>query len=607
MKRILFFFALFFLIFQNRSFASENFSTDYSVIYNIQSNATAHVVFDITLTNATSQYYASSYSIQVGFKNIQNIRASDEDGQITPIVVKNENGQKIDISFNKKIVGLDNKLNFQLSFDTSEVVQKNGKIWQIDIPGLSNQENFKTFNVSIKAPSFLKNPVYVKPRINNLYANNLTFNKEQLGQSGISVAFGEEQIYEFNLLYHLKNRNLFPVKTEIAIPPNTNYQEIFIEDIEPKPLDVIIDADRNWLAQYILTPSQRIDVTVKGKAKVLLTPKEEYTPPEKLKKYLEQREYWETSSLEIKKLAETIKTPKAIYEYLVKNLEYDFTRVTDNKKRLGALNTLKNPSSAVCLEFTDLFIALARAAGIPAREVNGYAYTQNSKERPLSLVKDILHAWPEFYDDKLKTWIMVDPTWGNTTGGVDYFDTLDFDHFTFVIKGIDSMYPVSAGGYKLPEEKETKDVLVKFDEDFEQQTPILAISENFSPSYFSNMPIEGKIIIKNIGKHEISGQFLTLETNFLKPTYQKIQLAKIPPFGAQTIAVAFKKTSFLTNSKDAIKITSNNESIVKNVRIYPFLLDSRFIIGGILIVSSTIILSIITFKAWRIFVFRQKQ
>ncbi len=30
---------------------------------------------------------------------------------------------------------------------------------------------------------------------------------------------------------------------------------------------------------------------------------------------------------------------------------------------------------------------------------------------------------------------MIDPTWGATTGGVDYFETLDFDHFAFVVKG----------------------------------------------------------------------------------------------------------------------------------------------------------------------------
>src|SRR5205085_322452 len=146
--------------------------------------------------------------------------------------------------------------------------------------------------------------------------------------------------------------------------------------------------------------------------------------------------YWQTNDPAIKALGQELKTPKDIYEYVVKTLSYDFTRVTDDKPRLGAALALKNPTSAVCREFTDLFIAIARSAGIPAREVDGFAYTENAKQRPLSLVKDILHAWPEYYDTNKKTWVMVDPTWGSTTGGIDYFQVLDLDHFAFAIKGI---------------------------------------------------------------------------------------------------------------------------------------------------------------------------
>ena len=113
---------------------------------------------------------------------------------------------------------------------------------------------------------------------------------------------------------------------------------------------------------------------------------------------------------------------------------------------MGALSALNNPTSAVCLEFTDLFVALSRAAGIPAREIDGYAYTNNAHDRPLSLTEDVLHAWPEYYDFDKKAWIMVDPTWGNTTGGIDYFNALDFDHIAFVIKGENSGYPIPAGG-----------------------------------------------------------------------------------------------------------------------------------------------------------------
>src|SRR5258707_13577173 len=101
------------------------------------------------------------------------------------------------------------------------------------------------------------------------------------------------------------------------------------------------------------------------------------------------------------------------------------------------------------MEFTDLFIAMARAAGIRAREINGYAYTENKDSEPLSLVADVLHSWPEYWDKYNKEWILVDPTWGNTTHGIDFFHKLDLRHFTFVIHGVNSEFPLSPGSYKL--------------------------------------------------------------------------------------------------------------------------------------------------------------
>jgi hypothetical protein len=113
------------------------------------------------------------------------------------------------------------------------------------------------------------------------------------------------------------------------------------------------------------------------------------------------------------------------------------------------------------MEYTDLFIALARAAGIPAREINGYAYTENPEIQPLSLVADVLHSWPEYWDEQKQVWIPIDPTWGSTTGGVDFFSKLDLRHFTFVIHGKDDTTPYPPGSYKLGPSPQ-KDVFVNF-------------------------------------------------------------------------------------------------------------------------------------------------
>jgi hypothetical protein len=69
-----------------------------------------------------------------------------------------------------------------------------------------------------------------------------------------------------------------------------------------------------------------------------------------------------------------------------------------------------------CNEHTQLFLALARAAGIPARSASGLAYLGG---------KFYYHAWPEVY---LGSWVAVDPTFGQFPA--------DAAHLRFVTGGL---------------------------------------------------------------------------------------------------------------------------------------------------------------------------
>lgn len=596
MKKVLFLICLIsFLLFPPITLA-DNFLTDYNISYNIAANGFTHANIKVTLTNKTENYYASYYKVQLGLSDMENINASDGEGKIKPDITKSGNETIVGLPMNQRVVGLNKKLVFNLNFDTADIAESLGKILEVNIPGLANQNDFSSFNVNVNTPSQLGSPAYMKPALIGTTSSTLTFSKEVLGKSGVYIAYGNEQIYSFDLTYHLQNKNLFKVKTEIALPPKTNYQDIQINSIIPPPVDVTKDADGNWIAQYVLNPSQIVDVKVKGKARLYLNPQSEELSDKDFQTYTKQQPYWESESSTISQLAKELKTPKAIYDYVVKTLHYDFSRVSSDQPRLGAQKVLANPTSAVCLEFTDLFIALSRAAGIPAREVDGFANTQNSKERPLSLVKDILHAWPEYYDTEKKAWIMIDPTWGSTTGGVDYFNTLDFDHFAFTIKGKDSNYPVPAGGYKLQGQENQKDVLVSADTNYEEALPVLKTDLSFTKSAFPWAPILGKITIKNLGSTPTQKQDILIETSILDPRSQTISIDEIPPYGSVVIPLTFKTSSILTNKEDSVKITIGENSFTQKVLISPFNFSKIQLLagGGILIV---ILITIITFIA----------
>ncbi len=613
MKKIFGFLIAFILFFTlvSSTFAAKNFSTDYSVTYNIQGSSDTNVKLNVTLTNLTDNFYASSYDIAVGFNDIRNPQASDNEGKITPVIKKTNEGSTIQVPFNSKVLGLNNKLNFTISFNTSEIAQDLESVWDVNIPGISSSNDFDNFNVTVVYPSFLGKPTFIKPglthALQNVLGNTINFTRQDLGESGISLAFGKFQVYDFDLTYHLENSNVFPAKTEIALPPATNYQDVAIKSINPKPVNVTIDNDGNWLAQYTLPASKKIEVKVKGQTKVYLNPKEQELTNKQKATYLKSDKYWESENPKIKKLANELKTPKKIYEYVVNKLSYDFSRVESNSPRLGAVESLKNPDSAVCLEFSDLFIAIARSAGIPTRQINGYAYTDNSTQRPLSFVKDILHAWPEYYDFDKKAWIMVDPTWGNTTRGVDYFDLLDFDHFTFIISGENSSYPIPAGGYKSASDLNKKDVNVKIAKNYLSNGYLLKPKLNIAANFIAGFPIEASVVIENTGD-TISPQTQTLVTSEkLLPSQQTLITKPIPPFGKEEISFSFDKTSFLTNKTDIVRIAVANSNAFKSVKIAPFFLNKWVLIGGVFLGSTILLISIIITGYRRISLYRQQR
>src|SRR5262249_16924543 len=94
------------------------------------------------------------------------------------------------------------------------------------------------------------------------------------------------------------------------------------------------------------------------------------------------------------------------YQYVVDKIDYSEVKRFGLNTRQGALKTLEG-GAAVCMEYSDLFIALMRAEGVPARAAFGYGYDS----RATSGV-DTAHQLAEAYIPKLGQWVGVDTTWG---------------------------------------------------------------------------------------------------------------------------------------------------------------------------------------------------
>ncbi len=446
--------------------AEGEFSTDLDVTYSVRETGITEVTNKVTLTNVFSNLYATSYTIVLDSINPTLVKAYDLNGPLE--VIKNIDDKKtsIQVKFKDQVVGKDESRTFWISYEESSFAIRTGEVWEISIPRLSEDADFNSYYLKLQVPEKLGQEAYISPQPNERTNQNgfltYSYSKTDIEKSGIVAGFGAFQVFSFNLNYHLENPLARSAKTEITIPPDTAYQKVYFENINPRPSSMHVDSDGNWIAEYNLQARERVDVTVNGHVQIFsnFRPFKKSTA-ESLNENLVKTDYWDTTNPEIVKLANELKTPKAIYDFVSTKLKYDYARVRPNVERLGSVRALENPTSAICMEFTDLYIAIARAAGIPAREVNGYAYTENPDIQPLSLVNDVLHAWPEYYDSEKQVWIPVDPTWGSTTGGVDYFSKLDLRHFTFVVHGKDATKPYPAGSYKLGSNPQ-KDVFVSF-------------------------------------------------------------------------------------------------------------------------------------------------
>src|SRR5947209_243512 len=102
MKKILFLLALFsFFIFPKGAVADQNFNNFVDVTYTVSANGVTHAVFSGTLQNTSDKFYASSYTLQVGFDELNNVTASDNDGAIKPVLKTVEGGQSVTLPLNK--------------------------------------------------------------------------------------------------------------------------------------------------------------------------------------------------------------------------------------------------------------------------------------------------------------------------------------------------------------------------------------------------------------------------------------------------------------------------------------------------------------------------
>lgn len=593
MKKILssFIFLLFFFLIPTNVFAKGEFIADYKVNYEVALSGDTTVTEDITLTNQTDRYYPSAFSLTIGASNIKNVEAYDSVGKL-PVDVQNL-GKKIRINVkfnNQQLVGVNKKYIWSLKFNTPDFAQAQGKIWQVSVPKIANEEDINSYNLTLAVPVDFGDPTTMIPEPNKLFESggklNFVFDKAKLSENGILANFGSNQMFDYTLTYHLANDSVLPALAKLSLPSENEYQEVILENLDPKPENVFLDEDGNNVAFYKLDRKQNLEVKLKGLVKLYVKPNKRSRPlsDEEKKKYLSEQKYWDSNSPQIKdKLKEIFKDgePKTVIEkarlinnLVVNLLQYDEGRLKSGEfQRLGGLTALSNPTKALCSEYTDLFISLARAAGIPSRQLVGYAYTANTEIRPLSLDGAVLHTWPEYYDDSLG-WLMIDPTWQSTTGGVDYFSKFDLNHFVLVTRGFSPISPIA------PDMTDVK----FYEGDFIVRQKV-GLGMDVLNELYAGFPAKVKVKVENQGSGLYPQIAMVLSSaNIIfsdkitpNSTIKNYKIGPIPPFGYVEIEYNLLTGPIWKSFEDVIDFKVGEADISQKIIVRPFFAYRFFI------------------------------
>ena len=192
------------------------------------------------------------------------------------------------------------------------------------------------------------------------------------------------------------------LELNVTIPQNSSYQRITYVG------RLVTDEEGNQLANIrVSNPSNPYPYSVEShgdfSARTTDSLPATYVVPPEYAPYLAPGPKVQSNDPEIRRLAEEL-TENATddWERVARlaiwvngAMEYDPSLIGREKDALWVLANKRG----VCVEYTTLYMALARSIGIPTRFVSGYAYGEYGW---------LGHSWAESY---IGEWVPVDPTW----------------------------------------------------------------------------------------------------------------------------------------------------------------------------------------------------
>jgi hypothetical protein len=256
---------------------------------------------------------------------------------------------------------------------------------------------------------------------------------------------------EMRMVYRLENQgpgDVVAATVNLAVPEMASEHMVLLGPLEyfGGPPRIARDRWQQEIASFqrdILKPGERFEAGYFAKARIgainyILIPEKtgklEDIPAEIRRLYTEDGERYQVNSELVQSTARKIvgdeKNPywiaRKIFDWVIGTLEYELVGGWDVPE------TLIKRGTGSCSEYAFLFIALCRAAGLPARYEAGIAVRGDDVS-----VDDVHHRWAEVYLPGYG-WVPIDPSGGDqkTPGGqVDAIGRLQNRYFVTTHSG----------------------------------------------------------------------------------------------------------------------------------------------------------------------------
>ena len=356
---------------------AKSFSSNYDLTFSVNEDGSALVTQKVAVKNLTSECHVYEYVVDIPSSRVRDVSGEDATGKLDVQVQKGEALTTLSTKLNKEVTGKDNTVNFSLSYTVDGLAYKEGSIWNLVANKIETKEKIDSYNVNISVPASYGAVFSVSPKPQSVAQSDgrmiLTFGKESLSFKGVSARFGSAQQISFKFKVPLENQTFFRKTLSINLPPDTDKQQVLISKIDPKPEKIILDKDGNYVASFEVAPRELVEVKVEGVVGIVgkeSLPNPKVFTKQELDDLKVGGRFVQAQDKLIQAKAKELKKTRDIYNFVTSNFSYDFdTLKSGTATRKGSAALLRKREKATNQYFVDLFVALTKAARVPAREV----------------------------------------------------------------------------------------------------------------------------------------------------------------------------------------------------------------------------------------------